>query len=710
MKKILYTLAVFGVSLIYAQEHETQIDSIVIQGRTKIKKEMSEFRKYAQSTEILSQYELNRNTSNFIEQSLGTLAGVQVDKRTTLGGQRIVVRGYGNDQKFNNWGVKMYLNNFPLTNAEGVTVLEDVDFSLINHIDVIKGPASTLYGGGVGGTLKFYIRPETEKGTSLSQKFIGGSFSTFQSATRVDAVTDKSAVMFNYNHFESEGYRPRGNSNRNNYTFLGNFKIADKQNLEVYASHNNSFEGVPGQISYADYYAGIDNGNLAYTRRNAANKFFSSRFSVGHQWKINPSLENKTNIFYGNLDVHRKAAGAYENSASPTYGARTTFIFDKRLSDDFRNNLEFGAEYSISKSLVSNYRYTGTNPDMPEEVKPMKDNTYFKYHNYATNVFAVNRLTFQPWKLSFLAGVGLNKIGYDRADLLAEKGLIPNYKDKSFQKDFKAGYAPHFALQKIYKTHVFNLSYSEGLNTPTAATAFIAGTGTANDNLKTEHAKMWDLSAQGMFFDTKFDYQVSLFTMDISDKLTQLSAGTYSYWANTGKQSNKGFEASLGYVENFSSGFFKRIEPYFNFAHYNFKYDDFVTGGKDYSGENVVGVPENKLSFGLDFITHSGFYLYNTFNWLGDVYSDFGNENKVKGFHQLNSKFGYRKSLGKFDLDAYMMGNNLTNQINHTFLFLGNSVGDNDPDSQYPANIATDITPGPKKAYFFGGLNLKYRF
>ena len=37
----------------------------------------------------------------------------------------------------------MYLNNFPLTNADGVTNLEDVDFTLINHIDVIKGPAST---------------------------------------------------------------------------------------------------------------------------------------------------------------------------------------------------------------------------------------------------------------------------------------------------------------------------------------------------------------------------------------------------------------------------------------------------------------------------------------------------------------------------------------------------------------------------------------
>ena len=123
------------------------------------------------------------------------------------------------------------------------------------------------------------------------------------------------------------------------------------------------------------------------------------------------------------------------------------------------------------------------------------------------------------------------------------------------------------------------------------------------DSLKTEHAKMWDLSAHGLFADTKFDYQVSLFSMNISNKLTQLSGGNYTYWANTGSQKNKGLELSLGYVENFDSGFFKKIEPYFNYSLYDFKYDNFVTNGKNYSGKEVVGVPKHKASLGLDFTT-----------------------------------------------------------------------------------------------------------
>jgi iron complex outermembrane receptor protein len=54
------------------------------------------------------------------------------------------------------------------------------------------------------------------------------------------------------------------------------------------------------------------------------------------------------------------------------------------------------------------------------------------------------------------------------------------------------------------------------------------------------------------------------------------------------------------------------------------------------------------------------------------------------------------------------MGNNLTNQINYTFLFLGNNINDSDKGSNY--SDPTDVNPGPNTSYFFYGVNLKYRF
>lgn len=77
----------------------------------------------------------------------------------------------------------------------------------------------------------------------------------------------------------------------------------------------------------------------------------------------------------------------------------------------------------------------------------------------------------------------------------------------------------------------------------------------------------------------------------------------------------------------------------------------------------------------------------------------------------LNSKIGYRHSFNRIDADVFVISNNLLNNINYTFLFYGNSINDSDVDSQYnDPNVFTDVNPGPSKAYFFTGRNLRYQF
>lgn len=714
MNKYYIAFALFAAQITLAQEtkSEKNIEEIQILGRKKLKQERREFSRHAQSVETISEEELNRNNAVMIDQTLSTMAGVQVDKRTNFGGQRVVIRGYGNDQKFNNWGIKFYSNGIPLTQADGVTILEDLDLSLVNQIEVIKGPASTLYGGGVGGTVRFYTKPSTEKGTSITEKLTLGSFNHFQSQTKLENVTENSSILFNYGHLESDGYRPQGNSLKNNYAFIGNFKLNPKQNLSVYASHNNSYEGVSGQISYADYYAGIDPGNTAYLRKGSGNKFVSSRAAISHGIDILENLSNNTSVFFNNIDTKRIAAGALENSEAPSYGLRSTFNLKNKISEDFSSNAEFGVEYLISRSLLSNYRFTGSITS-PLEVQGINTATYTKTNNYNLSVFGIERITYNPWSLTLLLGMSGNKLQYNREDLLAPTGLLTGYnKNISFDKEFKMVFTPHIALQKNYKNQIFNLSYSEGYNAPTTATAFIGGNNTVNDNLLPETAKMWDFSVHGLLAKTKLDYQISLFNFDINNKLTQIKTGAITSWMNTGNQRNKGVELSIGYVYQ-SQNFIKSIKPFFNGSFYNAKYTDFKTllGGtlNDYSGNNVVGVPEKKFALGLDIDTNFGLYLVNTYNYLSDVYTDFANSNNVKGFGLLNSKIGYKKSFGKLDADIFFAGNNLTNQINYTFLFLGNNINDSDVNSNYPG-VKTDINPGYNKAYYFYGLNLKYKF
>ncbi len=723
-KIVILMVLLFSLQIVAQSKQDSiyQLKNITINARPKILKEQSEFKRHGQSTELLSSQELNRNNPAFLEQSLGVMAGVQVDKRTQAGGQRIVIRGYGNDQKFNNWGIKAYYNQIPLTNAEGVTILDDVDFSVVDNIEVIKGPASTMYGAGVGGVVRFYLKNSDEKGISLTQNTTTGSFNLVQTNTRLDLVTDNASMFVNFGHLESDGYRPNGESLKNFITYKGDFKFSDKQSVNVFLSHNFSHEGISGQIPYSYYYANNDPGNEAYLRKNAHLDIQSTRFGVSNNYKFANSFRNSTVLFYSGSEWERVVAGASEQASSPNYGIRSVFTKTNDISNEIENVLDFGTEIQQCKSLISNFRFTGDS-NSPLTVSPIAPGNYYKYTTNQQSVFIHDRINFKKYDAALILGLSANHIDYDRIDLLALPGLIVgNTKNTSFSKSFTTSYNPHIAIQKTYKDQIFNLSYSEGYNAPTASTSFIAALNKTNDDLIAEKAKMVEFSAQGLLFNTRFDYQVSLFNMNIENKLTQLSAanpagGSYTYTANTGNQMNKGLEASIGYVFTINSNpFLSKVTSFVNFSYYDFKYTDFSTrvGGilSDFSNKKVVGVPKQKYSVGLDFQSPKGIYLNSTFNYLSEVYSDFANTNTVNGFGLLNAKLGYKiaSKNKKVSLDFFVAVNNLTNQTNYTFLFLGGSINDFDPGNGFPIGMAADVNPGYSKAYFWNGINLKYHF
>ena len=725
MKKYICIAAMLGCAMAHAQQgQEGSIDEISILGRKKIKQERAEFKRHAQSVETLSEEDLNRNNPAAIDQTLSTMPGLQVDKRTNFGGQRLVLRGYGNDQKFNNWGVKAYWNNMPLTNAEGVTVLDDVDFAYVTNVEVIKGPAATMYGGGVGGAVRFYTRPDFTKGASVSENAMFGAFKTFQSRTQLNVADENYSVSAAYGHLETDGYRPNGAGLKNFFNVNGTVKLGKKDQLSFFASQAYSYEHTSGQISYADYEAGIDNGNTAYIKKNAGTKIKSTRVGLSNMVSLTSNLRNYTTLFYYNGNTESVSAGAYGVTSSPNVGLRSTFTL-KNDFKDFENRLDFGAEIQNSVSTTSSYRFDGTKPN-PLETTGMKDASYFKYNSNQSTYFVIDYLTYKPWGLTLLAGLSANRTNYDRKDLYALPGLVPGHTDQSFEKQYKTAYTPHFALQKEWKHQIFNLSYSEGYNSPTAASSFITGNNTMNDDLKPERARMIDFSVHGLLMNTKLDYRISAFRIDYSDKLTQLlipgNTANQTYWTNTGSQKNTGLEFSVGYQYRSEGSFIERIVPFVNLSYYDTKYKDFSVFDPKYQDpytkkfgmlrvydhKTVVGVPRNKYALGLDIYTKPGFYLLNTFNYLGQVYTDFNNTNLVKGFGLLNAKLGFKKTFNKFDIDLYVMGNNLTNQINYTFLFLGNNINDSDKGSNY--SVPTDVNPGPNKSYFFYGANLKYRF
>jgi len=90
-----------------------------------------------------------------LNEPLAGIPGVQVENRYNYAlGERISVRGFGARAQFGVRGVRVLLDGIPATLPDGQTNLNHVDVGSVARAEVIRGPASALYGNASGGVIR----------------------------------------------------------------------------------------------------------------------------------------------------------------------------------------------------------------------------------------------------------------------------------------------------------------------------------------------------------------------------------------------------------------------------------------------------------------------------------------------------------------------------------------------------------------------------
>lgn len=95
-----------------------------------------------------------------LDETLAALPGVQVENRFNYAlGERIAVRGFGARAQFGVRGVRVLVDGLPATLPDGQTTLNHVDVGSLAGAEVIRGPASALYGNASGGVIRLSTLP-----------------------------------------------------------------------------------------------------------------------------------------------------------------------------------------------------------------------------------------------------------------------------------------------------------------------------------------------------------------------------------------------------------------------------------------------------------------------------------------------------------------------------------------------------------------------
>ena len=111
-----------------------------------------------------------------LNEPLAGLPGVQVENRFNYAlGERIAVRGFGARAQFGVRGVRVLLDGLPATLPDGQTNLNHVDVGSVARAEVIRGPASALYGNASGGVIRLSTTPAPPVPLGSEHRVTGGA-------------------------------------------------------------------------------------------------------------------------------------------------------------------------------------------------------------------------------------------------------------------------------------------------------------------------------------------------------------------------------------------------------------------------------------------------------------------------------------------------------------------------------------------------------
>jgi iron complex outermembrane receptor protein len=674
----------------------------------------------------LREVELKRGTGLFLDDAINAnVPGVMMERRTISAGQQFNIRGYGNgargtngvNSNFDGQGYKVYLNGIPVTDAEGITLMDDIDFGSIANVDVVKGPAGTLYGLAIAGAVNLKTVTAEKNKVSIQQDALVGSYNLQRYTTHLAIGGERSSFLVNYGNQYYGGFMDHTSSHKDFVNVMGEMNPNEKSTITTYMGYSNSYDQRNGELTVKQYDTFDYSGNPSYIKNDAHSNVISFRAGVGHTYRFNKHISNTTSVFGSGINSNVSSAGGWTDKDPINYGVRSSFDVNLSLGEKFTLKGTTGAELQRQDAQIIGYNMVADSTNLTgyNIIGSMRSNqvTISKTNNIFTE------WTLQmPMDISFVAGIGVSAMDITLKDrfFVASNNKPKGGKPTEYHAAYNNMVSPHFALNKVFSKKIsVYASYSVGYKAPVSSYFFIPVTGEVVRGLKPETGTQYEVGTKGSLMKNKLHYELAIFDAIFSNKMTTIAvpnvtntATSYTYVANGGRQNNMGAEALVKYalVES-EEGFIKGLTPFVNACYSDFKYEDFkfqkLDASKkniievDYSGNTVAGVPRFTFNAGVDLETKIGIYANVNYSYRDGVYYTSDEINKTASYNLVNAKLGFKKTLfNRLTLDVFGGANNITGTQYYYMVFLNQL-----PDAYLPA---------PHEINYFGGLNLKYTF
>ncbi|WP_151707422.1 TonB-dependent receptor [Acinetobacter sp. TUM15064] len=230
-KQALLTAVILQTMHAYAETTEYQLPVITVQAVHTD----SELLSTSASIQKVQAAAVQNNTNVNLSEVLQGVAGLQINNRENYAQDlQISMRGFGARSTFGVRGIRMYVDGIPATMPDGQGQSSNIDLNSLDHIEVLTGPFSSLYGNSSGGT----ILAESKEGQGKDSIQVGlnaGSHHKQQANIQLQGGSEQAnqpAYVISSSYFDTDGFRDHSAAQKvlNNAKLTWNLEDGSKIN------------------------------------------------------------------------------------------------------------------------------------------------------------------------------------------------------------------------------------------------------------------------------------------------------------------------------------------------------------------------------------------------------------------------------------------------------------------------------------------------
>lgn len=648
-KTLALSISLLSLPFVYAKEDKVQqLEEVVISGS----KEGTSIKKTPSAINKINSVTLDEKKATFVGQLLNQTPGVYI---TDLGnGQHMTSIRY----PITTTAVYQYLEDGIPIRPAGLfnhNAMYEINLEGIDSIEVLKGPASSLYGSNAaGGAVNFLTRAAGAKPQAMigyqrsNQGFekydFGLSGSTQHHGLRLSGfVSDRTGGWQQYN-----------NADRAGVTVRHDWEINPSTMLKTVATYNRLYTQMPGSIFRNDYETRPTFSYNTFTWRKAE----SSRLSTAVEGNWNDGglstitayfRDNTTNqipsFFIFQAQPNAASRSCINNPAATllfNFCGRTTDQSFKSLGLDARHRQDFlngklrviaglNIESTDMQANEVNLGVTRNGNGVYTDYTPLT--TRRDYTVNVKNQALYSQIEYAPVeKLNLVAGIRYDKITYDFNNKLTPSNTTgaPS-QEKSYDS-----ISPKLGLVWNFSTSTnFYANISRGFAPPEVSSQY--GGSLQAPVLKPAIYNNIDAGLRFQSADKNWNADVGFYRLIGKDEIVSFStAPGQSTPTNAGKTLHQGIEFGVSYRQ-------PQWDAKVNGTFAEHKYKEYQASPTlNYSGKDMQKAPRWLVNTELGYKPTQNLRLSAEVQYLSTYYMNLANTVKYPGHTLLNLRASYK--------------------------------------------------------------------